>query len=101
MAKRVGQDGLKFVRRGDHLLAENCTNTRSGVAADYATFSRELHFVAARVKAEKGNLSGEQLRKEFKGSPLTKAADQSDWDSWASGTTCFPHGVGGMRFAAV
>jgi hypothetical protein len=53
------------------------------VRASYDVVSVELSKVSSIVKRKGGAMTGAELRKQFRHSPLAGVADHDDWESWA------------------
>ncbi len=82
----LGKGGLWFVRRGKHTLAEACSDkdTADRVRVSYGILSAELAKLSALVKAQGGKITGPELKKQFRSSPIAAATDDEDWAGWAN-----------------
>jgi len=87
----LGEGGVKFVRQGEYTVALECQNTlgssdnstMSGVNATLKFLTGELFKVSSMVRTHGGKISGAELQKQFRSSPLADAADPQDWEIWA------------------
>jgi len=77
------------VRCGAYTVAEECNGTGdngtvTAVRISFNVLSSELPKVYALVKSTSGSITGSELRKQFRSSPLFDVTDSRDWEGWAN-----------------